>query len=950
MTTSPRRRLPIAACAAVMAAAGCVAQPSLGDDDARPQVLFVSEAWRATVTPEEFRDRVGDLQEEVERLRRETSSGWVGRQDDVTGYLGDLSGGSFRAAGAADAGAGVEALLGAHGAELFGIGPQEIAFVSEEAVEGQPVVLRAEQRVGAVPVLDGSLTASVVVGGPEASVRSVRGRVFPGLSPATQPSIDAEAAVQVAEDLSGGARMEDPRLVVVPDREGGTLAWEVRLSGAIGTDLGIALYYIDALTGELVSVRPAAADFTGLGSAGAGRPLLAAALLAQVAGETVTVRGVGPLGEQLEAVGRRTADGGVELVDTTLPSYDPTTGVGGLETRDATFRLPGTLVRSEDDEIDDPEALAAHAYSRFVLDYFHQMHGRLAWDGQGGTSTASVHELFTACNAYFNGTQIVFGIPCNDWVRTMVDIDVVAHEWTHGVTRTTSALRYLGQSGALNESFSDYFGNVIGDLWRGEESASVGEGMCRDLTEPTPLCEPTPEGLSLRYMLNGTTFEDYLYVLATPLILTALRRGQDNGGVHLNSAVWNNALWSIRTQLAQIDGVDGTDSALAREFDAVVYAALTGHLGPSSGFLDARAAIEQAAIERSTDPTVLRVIRETFDRNSICAGCVPAPDELAIPVATLPAGEARPAASPDRVAWIDFSTGAFVSGAATVAEPGAAPQRLTDRSDAVSVAFSGEALVTAELSAGIVRYDGSGGPGRALDQAIADSVFIGVAGSEEGAAWVNLEAGGILNFVDPAGQVQTAELPPELTADDFVALPLRGEPAEAVGGVASIGTGGGTVAVGTPSGKVVAWRPGSAPSVVATFPGQVLSVDAHGDRVVAITVRQDAASGTVVLIDLASGEETVLSGEAAPLGVAVSDRYAVWSEQVGELTGGVAEIYNYYADTDLYLYSFGSGRFFNVLPRRGQQGFPTLAGDLLAWQDAANGGDDVYAGRLPADL
>jgi Thermolysin metallopeptidase, alpha-helical domain/Thermolysin metallopeptidase, catalytic domain len=950
MAMSTRRRLQATACLAALTAAACVSRPSLGDDDAAAKVLVVSDAWRATVTAEEFQQRVTDLQQSVDRLRSETSSGWVGRQDDVTGYLADLSGGSFRVPGPADAPSAATALLDTYGPDLFGIGGGDIAFISEEVVPDRPVVLRAEQRLGEVPVLDGVLTVSVAVGAAEASVRSARGRVFPGLSPAAQPTIALGSAVLAAEEASRGSLQGDARLVVVPDRQGGKLAWEVPVAGAIGVELGIALYFIDATTGAVLSVRPAAADLTGMSTSFSARSVLGAGLLAVQAGETVTVTGTGPIGEALEAVGRRAPDGGIELIDTTTPTYDPSTGRGAIETRDATFRLPGRLVRSVDTVIGDPEALAAHAYSRYVFDYYLQNHGRQAWDGQGGTSTASVHELFTPCNAYFNGSQVVFGIPCNDWARTMVDVDVVAHEWTHGVTDTTAGLLYLGQSGALNESFSDYFGNVIGDLWHDQESARVAEGLCKDFTAPTPLCEPSPEGLSMRYMLNGATLEDYLYLVATPLLLTALHRGQDNGGVHLNSAVWNNALWSIRSQLARIDGVDGTDSALGREFDAIVYAALTRHLGPSSGFLDARAAVEAAAVERGTDPTILRVIRDTFDQNSICAGCVPPPGGDAIPVATLPAGEARPAASADRVAWVDFSTGTFVTGAATVATPGGAPQRLTDRSDVVAVAFAGDALVTAELPGGIVRYDGSGGAPQPLDEQIGDSLFIGVAGSEEGAAWANLEAGGLLRFVDTAGQVHTASLPAEITPDDFVAIPWYAEPSESVGGVASIGAGGGTVALGTASGKVIAWRQGSDPSVVAAFPGQILAIGAHGDRVVAITVGQNDTAGTAVLIDLASGQETVLSTRAMPFGLAVSDRYVVWAEQLGELSGRVADIFSYGSDTDLYLYSFGSGRFYDVLPRRGQQAFPALAEDLLVWQDAGNGGDDVYAGRLPTDL
>ena len=40
-------------------------------------------------------------------------------------------------------------------------------------------------------------------------------------------------------------------------------------------------------------------------------------------------------------------------------------------------------------------------------------------------------------------------------------LDVVAHELTHGVTQFTSRLSYEGESGALNESFSDMMGTSV---------------------------------------------------------------------------------------------------------------------------------------------------------------------------------------------------------------------------------------------------------------------------------------------------------------------------------------------------------------------------------------------------------------------------------------------------------------------------------------------------------
>ncbi len=56
------------------------------------------------------------------------------------------------------------------------------------------------------------------------------------------------------------------------------------------------------------------------------------------------------------------------------------------------------------------------------------------------------------------GTFAVFGALKHD--------DIVGHEFTHGVIDHSAGLIYFSQSGALNESFSDIFGETI-DLTNG---------------------------------------------------------------------------------------------------------------------------------------------------------------------------------------------------------------------------------------------------------------------------------------------------------------------------------------------------------------------------------------------------------------------------------------------------------------------------------------------------
>ena len=97
-------------------------------------------------------------------------------------------------------------------------------------------------------------------------------------------------------------------------------------------------------------------------------------------------------------------------------------------------------------------------------------------------------------NAFWDGAQMVYG----DGFATADD--VVGHELTHGVTEFSSHLFYYQQSGAINESMSDVFGEYI-DLVNGAGTDTpavrwlMGEdipgfGAIRDMENPPAFGDP----------------------------------------------------------------------------------------------------------------------------------------------------------------------------------------------------------------------------------------------------------------------------------------------------------------------------------------------------------------------------------------------------------------------------------------------------------------------------
>lgn len=188
---------------------------------------------------------------------------------------------------------------------------------------------------------------------------------------------------------------------------------------------------------------------------------------------------------------------------------------------------PGTLVCDESSPTcsgGDADAINAHIYGGDTFNFYSTYHGRNSLDNAGMTLISSVHYSTNYCNAFWDGAQMTYGDGC-----FIVTDDVVAHEMTHGVTDYESNLIYAYESGAMNESFSDVWGEFV-DLTneRGNDSASVrwlvGEdtsiGAIRNMQDPTALGDPD-RMQSPRYY----------------------RGGSDNGGVHTNSGVNNKAAY-----------------------------------------------------------------------------------------------------------------------------------------------------------------------------------------------------------------------------------------------------------------------------------------------------------------------------------------------------------------------------------------------------------------------
>ena len=123
--------------------------------------------------------------------------------------------------------------------------------------------------------------------------------------------------------------------------------------------------------------------------------------------------------------------------------------------------------------------MSAHANASMVATFLRDVLKRNNIDNMGGRVDLDRQlrgEAFRAppknskvwLNAFWDGKQMVYGQAMfGGKLRSLSSsLDVVAHELFHGVTGGTARLVYQGESGALNESYSDIFGVLVSNLAR----------------------------------------------------------------------------------------------------------------------------------------------------------------------------------------------------------------------------------------------------------------------------------------------------------------------------------------------------------------------------------------------------------------------------------------------------------------------------------------------------
>src|SRR4029079_13929 len=228
--------------------------------------------------------------------------------------------------------------------------------------------------------------------------------------------------------------------------------------------------------------------------------------------------------------------------------------------------LQSDVATDDDNNWTDVSAVDAHAHIGWTYDYYFKRHGRRGLDNRDRRIVSLIDALtpqaalsqppdvigsFVVKASWCDdcgpaGVGVMYfgnGVPANvlfvvsgQTVAPLAGgLDVAAHELTHGVTSSSSNLIYLNESGALNEAFSDIMGTSVEFFYqtpgtgRGQADYLIGEDVFRALRAGSIN--------GIRSMQNPALFGDPDHYSRR------FTGADDNGGVHTNSAIPNQAFY-----------------------------------------------------------------------------------------------------------------------------------------------------------------------------------------------------------------------------------------------------------------------------------------------------------------------------------------------------------------------------------------------------------------------
>lgn len=425
--------------------------------------------------------------------------------------------------------------------------------------------VRMQQLHEGVRVWGGDIVTQVANG----QFRSVKGNMVKNLEGFNvKPTFEQSLAMRVAKgQYASGVKhasakldysRESSELVIFPMAgRDAKLAWHVTFFTELqaGQAPGLWNYFIDAQSGEILAKYNAIHTVLEQGSGPGGNAKVARTWNMQLDVEP---------------------DGANYKMDTarlrTTDMMNSTTG-------------SGTVVSGPLTAVGDAPENDGHGFAEQVLNMYQEWYGQNSIDNAGFIIKSRIHYGSNYENAFWDGTQMTYGDGATTFHPLSGAIDVVAHEVSHGYTTFHSNLTYSGESGGMNESFSDIAGTIAEFYSEGAAADfDLGEDIFKAANQALRyMCNPTADGVSIDHYSNYA--------------------GQ---GVHFSSGIQNKAFCRAAKRFAS-GSPDGTatQASVRRVGEAFFLANATKWTASSTfqqgcqGVLDAATDLNFTAAEKT---------------------------------------------------------------------------------------------------------------------------------------------------------------------------------------------------------------------------------------------------------------------------------------------------------------------------------------------------------------
>ncbi len=448
--------------------------------------------------------------------------------------------------------------------------------VSTAAGAGGLAHVRLQQSYNGVRVFGGDLVVHTAAN----QVLGMAGNVSPDLQHVTtEPSVSSDAAMATAKrDFAKGADAEfapgrdsSELLMLVRDDDQPRLVWLSQFFTEMqrGRAPGAWSYFVDAKSGEVVD------KFNSLHT------------LAEATGPGGNTKGPRVWERALDVTPKASGDArtaGEWQMDTprvrTLDMASATTG-------------SGTIVSGALDGIGDAAVNDAHGFAEATLAMMADWMGYNSIDGQGFKIVNRVHYGVAYENAFWDGTQMTYGDGASMFYPLSGALDVASHEINHGFTSFHSKLVYSGQSGAMNESFSDVAG-TLAEFYRNGDAADfdIGKDILKSANGALRyMCDPTKDGDSIDHVSKYRNSVD----------------------VHFSSGIFNKAFCMAARRLSGGTTTSTATTASVRRAGKAWYEANANYWTARSTFVQGCKGVLDAATALGFSEVEHNALRDAFE-------------------------------------------------------------------------------------------------------------------------------------------------------------------------------------------------------------------------------------------------------------------------------------------------------------------------------------------------